>query len=273
MNGVKGVELPRKAGGPCRSLSRCTRPGCPRRGGSGRDPARGRGRSTRPNARPAAPAHRRPHLVAVVLGNPSVRLQHGSNCAGFEVLAEHADASPACPWLPICVMTLYWRAPRPRQGLVDAVRQRLLAVDVLVQLDRHHGGAGVTVVRDGDEHRVDLLVQLVEHLAVVVIGLDLWPYARVILVEPIQGVRHPPVVNVDRRDQVLTGGDGHVSHPLAVGANHGRVQFGVRRTARPRRPANPQPRRRPPRQQRRQTSSETLTSEAAGHGSSPWGCW
>ena len=49
--------------------------------------------------------------------------------------------------------------------LVDRVRQRLLAVDVLAALDGGHGGHRVGMVGRGDDDRVDLLVHLVEHLA------------------------------------------------------------------------------------------------------------
>ncbi len=50
-------------------------------------------------------------------------------------------------------------------GFPHVVGQRLLRVDVLADLDRHHGGDGVGVIGRGDGDGVDLLAHLVEHLA------------------------------------------------------------------------------------------------------------
>ena len=47
-------------------------------------------------------------------------------------------------------------------GLVDLVRQRLLAVDVLAAEDRRHGDGGVHVVGRGDVDGVDAAGQLVQ---------------------------------------------------------------------------------------------------------------
>ena len=60
-----------------------------------------------------------------------------------------------------------------RAGLVDGPRERLDAQDVLAPPDRVHAYHGVRVVRRGHEHRVDVVVLLVEHLAVVAIPLCL----------------------------------------------------------------------------------------------------
>ena len=49
-------------------------------------------------------------------------------------------------------------------GLVDRVRQRLLAVDVLAHLHGHDADHGVQVVGRGSHHRVDVLLGF-EHLA------------------------------------------------------------------------------------------------------------
>ena len=56
-------------------------------------------------------------------------------------------------------------------GLVDRMGERLLAVDVLAQVECGLGDHGVRVVGRADDHRVDLPVQLVEHPAEVVVGL------------------------------------------------------------------------------------------------------
>ena len=45
-----------------------------------------------------------------------------------------------------------------REGLMDVVRERLLAVHVLAGVDRGDGGDGVPVVRRGDDDGVDVLV-------------------------------------------------------------------------------------------------------------------
>ena len=55
-------------------------------------------------------------------------------------------------------------------ALVQRVRQRLLAVDVLAGPDRRHRGDGVDVVGRADRDGVDVLGFLVEHLAEVLVS-------------------------------------------------------------------------------------------------------
>ena len=62
--------------------------------------------------------------------------------------------------------------------LADGVRQRLLAVDVLAPFDRGHRRHGVGMVRRADDHRVDLVAHLVEHLAVVLVHLGVGELRR-----------------------------------------------------------------------------------------------
>ena len=56
-------------------------------------------------------------------------------------------------------------------GLVDRVRQRLLAIDMLAAMDGRHGDRGVHVVRRGNAYGVDLLVHLIEQFPPVGKGL------------------------------------------------------------------------------------------------------
>jgi hypothetical protein len=55
--------------------------------------------------------------------------------------------------------------------LADGMGQGLLAIDVLAPLDGRHGRHGVRMVGRADDHRVDLVRHLVEHLAEVLIDL------------------------------------------------------------------------------------------------------
>ena len=50
---------------------------------------------------------------------------------------------------------------------VNAVRQRLFAVDVFAELNRHHRGRRVMIVGRADKHRIDLAVHLVQHFPIV----------------------------------------------------------------------------------------------------------
>ncbi len=67
--------------------------------------------------------------------------------------------------MPNCVTTLCSLAAGHLAALMDAVGQRLFAEDVLAALHGGDGGDSVVVVGRGDHHGVDLLLQLVEHLA------------------------------------------------------------------------------------------------------------
>ncbi len=52
-------------------------------------------------------------------------------------------------------------------GFVDVVRERLFAVDVLAELDRHHRGRRMMIVGSADKHGIDLAVHFVEHFPIV----------------------------------------------------------------------------------------------------------
>ena len=60
-----------------------------------------------------------------------------------------------------------------RPDLGDAMRQRLLTVDVFAELHGGHGGHGMGVVRRADQHGVDLVAHFGEHDAEVLVPLRL----------------------------------------------------------------------------------------------------
>ena len=63
----------------------------------------------------------------------------------------------ALPWLPIWVTTLQAAGQLAEfAGLGHAVRQRLLAVDVLADLHERLAERGVPMVGRGDQHGVEL---------------------------------------------------------------------------------------------------------------------
>ena len=88
-------------------------------------------------------------------------------------------------------------------GLGDVVAERFLAVDALAQLHGDHRRGGMMVVGRGDEHGVDLLVQLVEHAAVIVEGLDLAVAA--LAAERLLETFKLLVVHVDQGHEMFAG--------------------------------------------------------------------
>ena len=107
---------------------------------------------------------------------------------------------------------------RQRSGLIDVVREGLFAERVLAILDGPHGGRGVVVVGRGDEDYVDLLVHLVEHLAVVEEGLDL-VHLDFLFAQPLHGVGHAGIIHIHEGDKLLAHGRAHAGPALAVSAN------------------------------------------------------
>ena len=106
-------------------------------------------------------------------------------------------------------------------GLVDIVRQRLFAVDMLAQLHRGDAGDGVCVVRRGDDDRVDVLL-LVEHDAKVLVPRRLGIFLELSL--------GPLVIDVAQGDDVLAQpGDGvGIARALAAGADDRDIELVVR---------------------------------------------
>ncbi len=99
-------------------------------------------------------------------------------------------------------------------------RQRLLAVDVLAQLDRHHAHDRVNVVGCAHDDRVDALF-LLEHDAKVLVlpGLGVSP-------ERVPGV---VPVDVAQSDDVLAADVVQVAGPLPPDADAGNVELVARR--------------------------------------------
>ena len=87
----------------------------------------------------------------------------------------------------------------------------------------HHMAAdGVHVVGRGDDHRVDVLAFLVEHLAEVAEARRVG--------EALEGRGGAAVVHVAQRHDVLRrGGGAEIRSALAAGADGGEIQFLVRR--------------------------------------------
>ena len=76
--------------------------------------------------------------------------------------------------MPICVTSFFLRAVEVSLArLVDVVRQRLLAVDMVAELHRGHAHGRVHVVGRGDVDRVQPFL-FVEHLAPVLVNFGVW---------------------------------------------------------------------------------------------------
>jgi len=73
------------------------------------------------------------------------------------------------------------------------------------------------VVGRGDNHGIELFVELVEHLPIV--G-ELGCFRM-----PLERLGGPPLVNVAQGDKILAGGLAHMAAALAAATNHGNVQF------------------------------------------------
>ena len=105
-------------------------------------------------------------------------------------------------------------------GLVDRVRQRLLAVDVLAHLHGHDRGRGVRVVGRADGDGVDLLAHLREHLAEVVVLLGVGEARRL-------GVQRVVVDVAEGDDVAVLAGLAAVAAALAADADAGDVDLPV----------------------------------------------
>ena len=83
--------------------------------------------------------------------------------------------------------------------------ERLFAIDAFAQLHGDHGGRRVVMVGGGDEDRVDLLADLVEHHAVIGEDLELVGIHLFIL-QPFFDFRVGFLVGIHDGDQVLLAG-------------------------------------------------------------------
>ena len=112
---------------------------------------------------------------------------------------------------------------RLHQGadLADGVGQGLLAVDVLAPLDGRHRRHGVGVVGRADDHRVDLLVHLVEHLAEVLVHLGV----RELRNRRALAMLRPQIDVAEGHDVGALGDLVDVVTASPAGADRGDVQF------------------------------------------------
>ena len=109
-------------------------------------------------------------------------------------------------------------------ALGDVMGQRLLREGGLAALDRADRRRGMVVVRRGDQHDVEILVALVEHLAIVVVDLRLG-LAPMTFAELLHGAREGIVIDIDQGHEVLAqaAAEGVAAH--AARANHGHAQL------------------------------------------------
>ena len=104
--------------------------------------------------------------------------------------------------------------------LPNRAYQRLLHVNVLAALHTPHSGCGVHVIRRGDDHGIDVLAFLIQHLAEV-------PELRRVF-EALEGGGGAAVVHIAERHDVFRGRRSRdVGGALAAGADGGHVQLFV----------------------------------------------
>jgi len=107
-----------------------------------------------------------------------------------------------------------------RTHLTDRARERLLAVDVLPHLERHHRRGTVHVVRRRDGHRVDVVGLLLQHLAEILVA----PHRR----PGPEGALGRAPVDVSEGDELLVGHPAHVVEAHPADADAGDAEFLVR---------------------------------------------
>src|SRR6185369_16425688 len=107
---------------------------------------------------------------------------------------------------------------KPR--FIDGMREWLLTIDMLAQTHSANAGRGMMMIGSGDDHRIDLLVHFIEHLAVIVVLLC----AGILLAPGIQRI----VVDVAESDDVFRSNAVSVAGTLAARANDGDVHFLIR---------------------------------------------
>src|SRR5204863_1353618 len=107
-------------------------------------------------------------------------------------------------------------------ALADVAGQRLLAVDVLLALERRHGGKGMGVLSRADDHGVELAVlEGVVHLAEITELLCLWGR--------LGGLEQVPLVHVAQGDDVLALELPEVVRAAPAGADEREVELVVGR--------------------------------------------
>ena len=103
----------------------------------------------------------------------------------------------------------------------DGARQRLLHIHVLPAFHALHRRDGVHVIGDGDDHRIDVLAFLVEHLAEVFVLRRF-----LVFLEFACGLL---LIDIAERNDVLGGAAVDIAGRLAARADRGDIQLLVRR--------------------------------------------
>ncbi len=149
---------------------------------------------------------------------PEMHLVDGPDRVGIEPFFQLANAFATMaldPHLGHHVVSSGGLGERPR--FPDGVGQRFLDEHVFAHLDRHHRDREMHVIgrRHGD--RIDLVVQLQQHLAVVTVQRDV----RVLL----ERFRCRDPVDIAQGDDVFTGHAGHVTASFAAATDASDVEF------------------------------------------------
>ena len=169
--------------------------------------------------RPAARA-------AKVAVQQRVGFRDGADGPGGDVLGHAADRLAAIALVAHLRQHLLL-AGRLGQGVAlgDIVGQRLLAEDVLAVVDGADGGRGMVVIGRGDQDHVEVLVALVEHLAIVVEDLG---FGRV-LDALVHDLGNSLLVHVHQGDEVFAERTAHAVAAHARCADHRHAQLVGRR--------------------------------------------
>ena len=104
--------------------------------------------------------------------------------------------------------------------LKNRVCERLLTIDVFTALHRPHRRRGMRMVGGGNDHRVDIVALLVEHLAVVFVLLCVWKFRK--------GLGGYLPVGIGKGNDVFRRAARNVAVALTAGADGGDVQLLVR---------------------------------------------
>jgi hypothetical protein len=117
---------------------------------------------------------------------------------------------------------MFLGGPHQRSDFVDRVGKGFLTVKMFPMLDRGHASNGVEMIRRGNYHRIDALVQFVKHFAEIPIALRVGEF-----VESAGGMTF---IDIAQGNNVVAFGDRlQVAGALAANANAGNVDFVVGR--------------------------------------------
>ena len=165
-------------------------------------------------------------VAAEIAAEDGVRLGDVADRPGPDVLADRADRLAVMALVAhLRRHVLFFGGLHQGVALGHVVGHGLLHEGRLAQLDRPHGRRGVVVVGRGNEHDVEILAALVEHLAVIVVGADVGG----LVLDPLDGLGHDVVVHVDQGHGPLVGGDARVPAAHAAAADHADAELRVGR--------------------------------------------